>query len=462
MDCDGHGSHVAGIVGGSGVRSDGTTFPGPYDGSVPFSSLRIGPGVAPRASLYALRVFGCSGSTGLMTQAIEWAVDPNKDGDFSDHLDVVNLSLGSDFGTATDSSARRLRQRRPGRRRGRLLGGEQRRHLLRHRQPGGLGLRALGRGLGRLRESRAGSLRVLQPAVGRRAVVGAGTASFGGTPPGGRDHRAARLRRPRRTPARRSRTGPRCSGKIALIDRGDLHLRREGQARAGRGGHRRRHRQQRRGDARTWARTGRATVTIPSVLISLSDANRLKAELSERRRRRSLPGVGHARLLLVAGAARGRASRPGRSPTSRDRALRSRRPGRESTYSSSTGFQFTGGKPGGDGLGDVDGRASPGGRDGAREEGAPGLDARRAEGGRHEHRRVRRQPLPRRPDRCRSTGRPASARGASTRPARSRRTSSRSTTSARSSSASPRSWRERRPVTATRTRPRRQQGGARP
>jgi subtilisin family serine protease len=106
MDCGGHGSHVAGIAAGSGVRADGTTYPGPYDGTIPFSSLRIGPGVAPKASLYALRVFGCSGGTGLVTQALEWAVDPNKDWDFSDRLDVVNLSLGSVYGGAFDSAAK--------------------------------------------------------------------------------------------------------------------------------------------------------------------------------------------------------------------------------------------------------------------------------------------------------------------------------------------------------------------
>ena len=106
MDCDGHGSHVAGTVGGSGVWNDGTTYTGPYDANVPFSSLRIGPGVGPQASLYALRVFGCSGSTGLVTQALEWAVDPNQDGDLSDRLDVVNLSLGSEFGSSTDASSR--------------------------------------------------------------------------------------------------------------------------------------------------------------------------------------------------------------------------------------------------------------------------------------------------------------------------------------------------------------------
>ncbi|HEX3183426.1 MAG TPA: S8 family serine peptidase [Pyrinomonadaceae bacterium] len=105
LDCNGHGSHVAGTATGFGVNGDGTTFLGPWDGSTPFSSFTIGPGVAPRAQLYALKVFGCSGSTGLTTQAINWAVDPNGDGDPSDHVDVINMSLGSNFGTANDASA---------------------------------------------------------------------------------------------------------------------------------------------------------------------------------------------------------------------------------------------------------------------------------------------------------------------------------------------------------------------
>lgn len=106
MDCYGfgHGTHVAGTAGGYGVRSDGTTYPGPYDSSIDFSQMRIGPGMAPEATLYALKVFGCSGSSDVVDAAIEWAVDPNQDGDFSDHVDVINLSLGSSFGSPFDST----------------------------------------------------------------------------------------------------------------------------------------------------------------------------------------------------------------------------------------------------------------------------------------------------------------------------------------------------------------------
>jgi subtilisin family serine protease len=110
MDCPvelggGHGSHVAGTAGGFGVNADGTTYTGPYGPTTNFGGLRIGPGVAPGAKLYALRVFGCDGSTEVVDQALEWAADPNGDGNFSDHLDVINMSLGSDFGETIDSTS---------------------------------------------------------------------------------------------------------------------------------------------------------------------------------------------------------------------------------------------------------------------------------------------------------------------------------------------------------------------
>jgi subtilisin family serine protease len=102
LDCNGHGSHVAGTVAGLGENADGSTYTGAYDSSTPFDTMKIGPGMAPAAKLYAFRVFGCEGTTNLTAAAIDMAVDPNGDGDPSDAADVINMSLGSAFGDYED------------------------------------------------------------------------------------------------------------------------------------------------------------------------------------------------------------------------------------------------------------------------------------------------------------------------------------------------------------------------
>src|SRR5207302_7017617 len=84
--CDGgHGTHVAAIIAGDDAGSH--------------------QGVAPGASLYAVKVCSavssaCSGVA--LLQGIEFALDPNGDGDISDAVDVINMSLGSAYGQIQD------------------------------------------------------------------------------------------------------------------------------------------------------------------------------------------------------------------------------------------------------------------------------------------------------------------------------------------------------------------------
>jgi minor extracellular serine protease Vpr len=70
-DCQGHGTHVSGIVGANGAVK----------------------GVAPGVSFGAYRVFGCDGSTSsdIMLAAMERAL--------ADHMDILNMSIGSAFMT---------------------------------------------------------------------------------------------------------------------------------------------------------------------------------------------------------------------------------------------------------------------------------------------------------------------------------------------------------------------------
>jgi subtilisin family serine protease len=98
VDCNGHGSHVAGTAGGFGVRENGATYTGPYDGTTYSNTFRIGPGAAPKASIIAVRVFGCAGSTSeeVLVAALNYAA--------AEGADVVNMSLGSPFGRDEEPS----------------------------------------------------------------------------------------------------------------------------------------------------------------------------------------------------------------------------------------------------------------------------------------------------------------------------------------------------------------------
>ena len=96
LDCNGHGSHVAGSAAGFGVRGTGATYLGPWNTTTHGTNFRIGPGVAPEAKLIAVRVFGCAGSadTAVIVEAIERSVELG--------AHVINMSLGSDIGLRDD------------------------------------------------------------------------------------------------------------------------------------------------------------------------------------------------------------------------------------------------------------------------------------------------------------------------------------------------------------------------
>jgi subtilisin family serine protease len=97
LDCNGHGTHTAGTAAGFGVLDNGTTYTGPYNATTISShSWNVGPGVAPLADIYAVRVFGCSGSTSdaVLIEAMDWAVQH--------HMDAINMSLGAPFGNSND------------------------------------------------------------------------------------------------------------------------------------------------------------------------------------------------------------------------------------------------------------------------------------------------------------------------------------------------------------------------
>ena len=97
LDCNGHGSHVSGTAAGFGVTNDGATYHGPYNEAAYAAGFGIGPGVAPLADLYMVRVFGCTGSTNVVAEAIDWAVHND--------MDVISMSLGSPYGATGSADA---------------------------------------------------------------------------------------------------------------------------------------------------------------------------------------------------------------------------------------------------------------------------------------------------------------------------------------------------------------------
>src|SRR5690606_22991154 len=67
--------------------------------------ILVGSGVAPDARLIALKVFGdTAGSSAVVADAIEWAMVYNTINP-DDPIDVINMSLGSDYGNPDDPSA---------------------------------------------------------------------------------------------------------------------------------------------------------------------------------------------------------------------------------------------------------------------------------------------------------------------------------------------------------------------
>ncbi len=105
LDCVDHGTHVSGTAAGQGVLANHSTYNGPYDPSIynDPNKFVVGPGVAPKAKLIALKVFGCEGSTDLVVDALEWVAAYNVS--HLDGIDVVNMSLGAPFGANDDPDA---------------------------------------------------------------------------------------------------------------------------------------------------------------------------------------------------------------------------------------------------------------------------------------------------------------------------------------------------------------------
>lgn len=140
MDGATHGTSVASLISGFGVNSDGSTYAGPYDRNLPMVSsqaVRVSPGYAPESPLYSFRVFGNTGSSAVVSAALDaaaaiylWQSDTSIvwDGQVvatvlngagqpqivsyslpqppaTPRLRVINLSLGSNHGDIEEASS---------------------------------------------------------------------------------------------------------------------------------------------------------------------------------------------------------------------------------------------------------------------------------------------------------------------------------------------------------------------
>ena len=86
IDFEGHGTHVADII--AGRSADGAHK-----------------GVAPGAKVYAVKVCSAVSSSCIgiaLLKGVDYALDPNGDGDISDAVDVINMSLGQSYGQRED------------------------------------------------------------------------------------------------------------------------------------------------------------------------------------------------------------------------------------------------------------------------------------------------------------------------------------------------------------------------
>ena len=89
LDQDGHGTHTGSTVAGLNV-------PG-----------QVGRGVAPKALLYAYKVWDEGNSTDdVLVAAYERSMDPNQDGDIADAVDVISFSGGVSYGTLNSLEAK--------------------------------------------------------------------------------------------------------------------------------------------------------------------------------------------------------------------------------------------------------------------------------------------------------------------------------------------------------------------